>query len=224
MRTISKVDNIENNPSLFMISGLLHYALGDLDKALKDLDQCLSESTKPSPLVFYLVGLIFAESGRFNEALSEFKRAIDNDDKHTLPESYLSRARCLVLTGEVNTGFIDLQSYMSFRPSSPEIHIWAGHLLFYIGAYEDAAKAYSNINNINKNFEVLLYRTKCYLTCKDVLNALANLKLMLEVKNDPKTMFDYQVLECLRECSDESMREYGGVLGQIENAKNSHGQ
>lgn len=43
-----------------MIRGLLHYALGDLDKALKDLDQCLSESTKPNPLVFYLVGLIFA--------------------------------------------------------------------------------------------------------------------------------------------------------------------
>ena len=43
-----------------MISGLLHYALGDLDRALKDLDQCLSESTKPNPIVFYLVGLIFA--------------------------------------------------------------------------------------------------------------------------------------------------------------------
>ena len=40
---------------------------------------------------------------------------------------------------------------MSFRPSSPEIHIWAGHLLFYIGATEDATKAYSNISNISKN-------------------------------------------------------------------------
>ena len=60
MRTITKVEAIENNPSLFMIRGLLHYSLGDLDKALKDLDQCLSESTKPNPLVFYLVGLIFA--------------------------------------------------------------------------------------------------------------------------------------------------------------------
>ena len=152
MRTINKVEQIENNPSLFMVSGILHYALGDLDRALKELDQCLSESTKPNPLVFYLVGLIFAESGRFNEAVSEFKRAIDNDEKHTIPEAYLSRAKCMLLTGEVNTGFIDLQSYMSFRPSSPEIHIWAGHLLFFIGAYEDAAKAYSNINNVNKNF------------------------------------------------------------------------
>lgn len=91
---------------------------------------------------------------------------------------------------------------MAFRPSSPEIHVWAGHLLFFIGAYEDAAKAYSNINNVNKNFEVLLYKAKCYLTCKDVLNTLANLKLMLEIRPDPQVQFDYQMLDCLRECSD----------------------
>ena len=58
----------------------------------------------------------------------------------------------MLLTDEINTGFIDLQSYMTYRPSSPEIHIWAGHLLFYIRAYEDANKAYSNVNNINRNF------------------------------------------------------------------------
>ena len=91
----------------------------------------------------------------------------------------------------MNTGFIDLQSYMTYRPSSPDIHIWAGHLLFYIKAYEDANKAYSNINNVNKNFEVLFYKVKCSLIVKDVLNALANLKLMLEIKKDPKTLFDY---------------------------------
>ena len=51
----------------------------------------------------------------------------------------------------MNSAFVDLQTYMTYRPSSPEIHIWAGHMLFSIGASEDAAKAYSNINSINKN-------------------------------------------------------------------------
>ena len=91
---------------------------------------------------------------------------------------------------------------MSFRPSSPEIHIWAGHLLLYIGVYEDAAKAYSNTNNVNKSFEVLLYKAKCYLTCKDVLNTLTNLKLMLDIKPDNKVLFDYELLVWLREFSD----------------------
>ena len=42
MRTIKKVETIENNPSLYMIRGLLYYALGDLDPALKDFDQYLN--------------------------------------------------------------------------------------------------------------------------------------------------------------------------------------
>lgn len=37
MKTVAKVETIENNPSLFMIRGLLYFALGDLDSALKDL-------------------------------------------------------------------------------------------------------------------------------------------------------------------------------------------
>lgn len=52
-----------------MIRGLLHYALGDMDSALKDLDQCLSDSTKPNPLVFYLLGMVFAQTGRYSEAI-----------------------------------------------------------------------------------------------------------------------------------------------------------
>lgn len=69
MKTIRKEEKekkIENNPSLFMIRGLLHYALGDSDSALKDFDQCLNESTKPNPMVFYLIGLIFAETGKYS--------------------------------------------------------------------------------------------------------------------------------------------------------------
>lgn len=62
-----------------MIRGLLNYALGDLDAALKDFDQCLNESTKPNALVYYLIGLIFAQTGKYSEAIVQFKRSIDND-------------------------------------------------------------------------------------------------------------------------------------------------
>lgn len=82
-----------------MIRGLLHYALGDLENGLNDLDKCLNESTKPNPLIFYLIGMIFAETGRLNDAISEFKRAIDNDKDHHIPEAYLNLAKCMLLTG-----------------------------------------------------------------------------------------------------------------------------
>ena len=91
---------------------------------------------------------------------------------------------------------------MTYRPSSPDIHIWAGHLLFCIGAYQDAAKAYSNINNIQKNPKILLERAKCYIAYKDVSSAMQDLKSILEVQQDPKTKFDHSVIEALRLCSD----------------------
>ena len=54
---------------------------------------------------------------------------------------------------------------------------------------------------------------------KDVLNALTHLKMMLEVKHDLKTSFDYDILECLRECSEEGMSDYVGILKKMKEAK-----
>lgn len=42
MRTIKKVETIENNPSLFLIRGLLHYALADPDNAYNDIEKYLN--------------------------------------------------------------------------------------------------------------------------------------------------------------------------------------
>jgi hypothetical protein len=46
------------------------------------------------------------------------------------------------------------------------IHLIAGKLLFSIGAYEDAIKAFSYSPNIDKNKDALLSRTKCYIYLK----------------------------------------------------------
>lgn len=170
-------------------------------------------------MVFYLIGLIFAETGKYADAIGEFRRAIDNDDRHILPQAYLNRAKCMLLTDEINNAFIDLQSFMNHRPASPEVHIWTGHFLFCIRSYDDANRAYSNVNNLHKNFDVLLYKTKCYLIVKDVLNALQYLKMMLDIKPDPQISFDYEIIECLRQCSEDNMNDYPGVLAKMKEAK-----
>ena len=78
MKTVLKVDKyIENNPSLFLVRGFLNYATGDLEKALDDLDKCLRESIKQHSLNFYLNGLILGELGKNEEAIDEFKKALD---------------------------------------------------------------------------------------------------------------------------------------------------
>ena len=66
---------------------------------------------------------------------------------------------------------------------------------------------------------MLFYKAKCYLVVKDVLNSLQYLKMMLDLKPDPKITFDYEIMECLRECSEENMSDYPGILAKMKEAK-----
>ena len=64
-----------------------------------------------------------------------------------------------------------------------------------------------------------MYRAKCYLHFKDVINTLANLKMILDAKYDNKIFFDYHVLDALRECSEEEAVDYGAILKKIKETK-----
>ena len=88
-----------------MVRGFIHYALGDPETGLTFLDKCMNESIKHSPLNLYLNGLILAQHyGRYEDAIEEFKKAINSEEEHKIPEIYLNRAKCLLLHGEVNGG------------------------------------------------------------------------------------------------------------------------
>lgn len=52
------------------------------------------------------------------------------------------------MIGDRNSAFNDLQKFISLKPHDPDIHLWAGNLLFNIGAYDNAVKAYSHSNEI----------------------------------------------------------------------------
>jgi tetratricopeptide (TPR) repeat protein len=59
------------------VRGFLYYSLGDLEKALSDFDKCMAESVKQNPLNFYLNGMILGELGKNEEAIDEFKKALN---------------------------------------------------------------------------------------------------------------------------------------------------
>jgi tetratricopeptide (TPR) repeat protein len=66
----------------------------------------------------------------------------------------------------------------------------------------------------------LLYRAKCYLTSKNVLDTLANLKQILDIKYDNKIYFDYHIIDALRECSElEESGDYTSILPKIKEVK-----
>lgn len=62
MKTVKKCEKeIENNPSLFLVRSFLNYAIGESEKAIEDLDKCMSDTVKHQPIHYYLNGMILAE-------------------------------------------------------------------------------------------------------------------------------------------------------------------
>ena len=80
------------------------------------------------------------------------------------------------MLGDRNSAFHDMQKYIQLKPSDNSVHVVAGNMLFHIGAYDDAIKAYSNVPITTKNSrEVLYLRSKCYIILKELNNALVDL-------------------------------------------------
>ena len=60
----------------------------------------MSESTKHLPINFYLNGLVLANYyNRYEDAIDEFKKALNAEEDHKIPEIYLNKAKCLLLNG-----------------------------------------------------------------------------------------------------------------------------
>ena len=85
------------------------------------------------------------------EAIKYFDVALEGGGAKQYPEIYLNRAKCYILLANQKKALSDLQEYVSHRIIEPDIHHHAAEFLFNIGAYDDAAKAYSNISDIKRN-------------------------------------------------------------------------
>jgi len=96
-----------------------------------------------------------------------------------LANAYLNRAKCFHLVGEKSSAFLDLQKYSSMKQNDPKIHLWVGNLLFNIGEYPDAIKTYSYAIGEDKDCEILLLRTKCFIISKELNLALEDLEKII---------------------------------------------
>jgi len=68
-----------------------------------------------------------------------------------------------LLFDEKKKAFQDLQTYIAKKPLDSEVHAVAGKLLFSIGSFEDAVKAYNYSPNIEKHSNFVIIKNKHYL-------------------------------------------------------------
>ena len=84
----------------------------------------------------------------FPEAVKDLTAAITLDEECL--DSYLNRGKCAYLLGDTPLSFLDFQKLIMIDPKNPLVHVYAGNLLMTTGSYDDAAKAFSNADQVKK--------------------------------------------------------------------------
>jgi len=64
--------------------------------------------------------------------------------------------------------FLDFQKLILLEPKNPMVHIYAGNLLMTTGSYDDATKAFTNADSVQKSALAFYQRSRCNI-------ALANM-------------------------------------------------
>lgn len=172
----------KNCAALYYHKGVVNFALGNTNDCINDLEKAIDKSEDNIPQYFYVKGLAYGCQKMYKQAVNDLTIAINLDEKFSA--AYLNRAKCFHLVGDRNAAFIDLQKYIQIKPNDTDIHLWAGNLLFNIGAYEDAVKAYSHVANSPKSQMIFKLRSYCFVVLKELNNALSDMQKIIDASAD----------------------------------------
>ena len=182
-RAVALNDSCSN---LYYVRALLLYCIENPADAHAEIEKAIDKADENYPKYFYLRGLIYASLQSFDNALSDLSIAINLDKNFA--EAYLERGKCYFAIGDLKMAFMDIQKYITERPNDPNIHLLAGNLLYNTGAIEDAAKAYSNSEDIANDETLLLLRAKCFVILKELNAALADLNRLEEITAEKESV------------------------------------
>ena len=135
-------------------------------EALIDLDAVIDLDEEPTAKHFVARGRCHACLSMFQEAIADLTRAIELDEE--IPDAYFNRGKCAYLLGDTALAFLDFQKLILLEPKNPMVHIYAGNLLMTTGSYDDATKAFTNADSVQKSALAFYQRSRCNI-------ALANM-------------------------------------------------
>lgn len=186
----------KNCASLYFYKGIMNLAIRNVSQSILNVEKAIEKSEDNIPGYFYVKGLAYGTQKMFKQAINDFTITINLDNKHHM--AYLNRAKCYHLLNDRNSAFLDLQKYIQIKPNDVDIHLWAGNLLFNIGAFEDAIKAYSNITHSEKAQQVYKLRIGCFIILKELNNALNDMQKIIDATKDTAMVYDRECLNSLR--------------------------
>lgn len=191
---------LANSPKdyqVIFLKGILNFALHYFYDAITDFESVIEKSEDTNAKYYLARGRCYACLSMFKEAITDLSIAINlNKD---LLDAYLNRGKCAYLIGDTGLAFMDFQKLIVLEPKNPMVHIYAGNLLMTTGSYEDATKAFTNADNIQKSSLALYQRSRCRVALNQMLEALKDLNKVIEISSTDKVAIaDKECLNALK--------------------------
>ena len=91
-----------------------------------------------------------------------------------------------------NTQVINNLSQLALKPDDPEVHKYAGQLLFENGAFEDSITAFHHqtIPKTESNYDIYLTMGKSYFLLGKFKEAIQSMNTSYEIKASQELKFD----------------------------------
>ena len=200
---------LEQSPkdeTVLFLRGILNFALHRFYDAICDFERVIEKTDETNAAHYLARGRCYACLSMFREAITDLSIAINlNKD---LIDAYLNRGKCAYLIGDTGLAFMDFQKLIVLEPKNSSVHIYAGNLLMTTGSYEDATKAFTNADNIQKSPLALYQRSRCHVALNNMGDALSDLNRVIEIsKNDKVAIQDRECLNSLMTCSTKDTKD-----------------
>ncbi len=160
---------------------------------------------------FYNVGEKFQESLSYEDAISNYTKALDLDPKYI--KAYLARAYCYEKTARNVNALEDYKRAIIFDPKEKEHYYNAGRICYELGKYNDADPLLRDAVTKDKEYTAAIeYLVKNLLKLKNYKDALEAANLWLDAKKTAPAFYYRAVVQ-------DSLQNYLEAEKDYKNSK-----
>ncbi len=167
--------------------GNILHELNDFSKAIEAYQSAIKFSNNKSvdlPEIYYLLGTVFYDSERFNDAITSYKEAIKI--KSYYPEAQAGLAMALYQKQDYIQAYKELQKAIDSQPKNPRFRRYLGIIFAEQGQYKNAIiefKEAINQNTINNTPDPIVYTHYAFslLAINQKKEAESEIKLAVEL-------------------------------------------
>jgi tetratricopeptide (TPR) repeat protein len=168
---------------------------------------CFSSINAQNAKKFYSSAIKFLESLSYQDAITNFSKAIELDPKHV--KAYKGRAFCYEKTGNIIGAIEDYKRAIVFEPKDKELYYNAGRLSYDIGKYDAAYELlHEAVNKDQQYYAAIEIMLKALLKKKEYKLGMEAASLWLEGKKSSAAFYYHAVLFDSLQNYVEAEKEY----------------